>query len=122
MTILKGDPPYPILYLAFDAFMYSLVLSPGWDGRRNGSEFSLPIPCCNCSDMNGWLFVSVSCRTVPRNSLGTQDSLWFYKALQSKTCPVANVQQEVHVVLRSVFVLLLVSKNTSGFKQVCVMF
>lgn len=60
------------------------------------------------------------CMAVAGNSLGTKYYPWFYKAIQSKAYPIANVQQ-VHV-LRSVFVLLLVSKNTSGFKQAWVMF
>lgn len=68
-----------------------------------------------------FLLASV-CMAVARNSLGTKYYPWFYKAIQSKAYPTANVQQEVHIVLRSVFVLLLVSKNTSGFKQAWVMF
>lgn len=58
---------------------------------------------------------------VARNSLGAKYYSSFYKAIQTKAYPVANVQQEEHV-FKSALLLLLVSKNTSGFKEACVMF
>lgn len=52
---------------------------------------------------------------VARNSLGAKYYSSFYKAIQSKAYPVASVQQEEHI-FKSPLLLLLVSKNTSGFK------
>lgn len=58
---------------------------------------------------------------VAGSGLKTKYYPWFYKGIWSKAYHVANVQLEIYVVFGTVFILLLVRENASGFEQACLM-